>query len=84
MAQESKINSTNLFDMLNVPPIDVKKVTCGKTCRTCSHRKRFALNEYSPKVIQCCEMKPSKRSNSGFVTIKVTDTACYAYAEKIK
>lgn len=29
-------------------------------------------------------MEPSKRSNSGFVTIKVTDTACYAYAEEIK
>ena len=29
-------------------------------------------------------MKPSKRSNSGFVTIKVTDMACYAYAEETK
>ena len=34
MAQESKIDSMNLFDMLNVPPIDVKKVVGGKTCRT--------------------------------------------------
>jgi hypothetical protein len=84
MAQESKIDSMNLFDMLNVQPIDVKKVVGGKTCRTCIHRKRFALNEYSPKIIQCCEIKPSKRSNSGFVTIKVTDTACYAYAEETK
>ena len=48
MAQESKIDSMDLFDMLNVPPIDVKKVG-GKTYRTCIHRKRFALNEYSPK-----------------------------------
>ena len=49
MAQDSKIDSINLFDMLNVPPIDVKKVVGGKTCGTCIHRKRFALNEYSPK-----------------------------------
>lgn len=42
MAQECKIDSMDLFDMLNVPPIDVKKVVGGKTCRTCIHRKRFA------------------------------------------
>ena len=42
MAQESKIDSMDLFDMLNVPPIDVKKVVGVKTCRTCIHRKRFA------------------------------------------
>lgn len=29
-------------------------------------------------------MKLSERSNSGFVTIKVTDTACNAFAEEIK
>lgn len=81
MTQESKIDSMNLFDMLNVPPIDVKKVVGGKTCRTCIHRKRFALNEYSTKIIQCCEMKPSKRSNSGYKTIKVTDMACINYKE---
>lgn len=81
MAQDSKIDSMNLFDMLNVPPIDVKKVVGGKTCRTCIHRKRFSLNEYSPKIIQCCEMKPSKRSNSGYKTIKVTDKACINHKE---
>jgi len=84
MAQDSKIDSLNLFDMLNVSPIDVKKVVGCKTCRTCIHRKRFFLNEYSTKIIQCCEIKQSKRSNSGFVTIKVTDTACYAYEEETK
>ena len=46
MEQDSKIDSINLFDMLNIPPIDVKKVIGGKTFRTCIHRKRFSLNEY--------------------------------------
>ena len=51
------------------------------TCRTCIHRKRYALNEYSPKVIQCCELQRSKRSNSGYKTIKVTNIACAMYKE---
>lgn len=53
-----------------------------KRCRTCVHRKRYALNEYSTKVVQCCELQPSKRSNSGLKTIKVTDIACRYYEEK--
>ena len=53
-------------------------------CRTCVHRKRYALNEHSTKVVQCCELKPSKKSNSGFKTIKVTDIACYNYEEREK
>ena len=51
----------------------------GKTCRKCVHRLRFALNEHSNKVVQCCELQPSKRSNSGYKTIKVTDKACINY-----
>ena len=49
------------------------------TCRTCMHRGRGRLNCYSNKVIQCCTKQPSKRSNSGFKTIKVTDPACFRY-----
>ena len=49
------------------------------TCRTCIHRKRYALNEYSPKVVQCCELQRSRRSNSGFKTIKVTNIARAMY-----
>ena len=45
------------------------------TCRTCKHRGRT-------KVIQCCTQQPSKRSNSGFKTIKVTDRACYRYEKE--
>lgn len=48
-------------------------------CRTCIHRKRYALNEYSSKVVQCCELQRSRRSNSGYKTIKVTDVACGMY-----
>ncbi len=55
-----------------------------KRCGTCVHRKRFALNERSAKVVQCCELQPSKRSNSGYKTIKVTDVACTNYQETSK
>ncbi len=54
-----------------------------KRCRTCVHRKRFALSDWSDKVVQCCELQPSKRSNSGYKTIKVTDVACAAYKEQL-
>ena len=53
----------------------------GKTCRKCVHRVRFELNEHSSKIIQCCELQPSKRSNIGYKTIKVTDMACINYKE---
>ncbi len=51
-------------------------------CRTCIHRKRYALNEYTNKVVQCCELQRSKRSNSGFKTIKVTDKACGYFVQR--
>lgn len=51
------------------------------TCRNCIHRQRFEPNDHSSKVIQCCVMQPSKRSNSGYKTIKVTDKACNMYQE---
>ena len=50
-----------------------------KTCRTCKHRERWALSDWSNKVVQCCNLQPSKRSNSGYKTIKVTDKACENY-----
>ena len=52
------------------------------TCKTCVHRARFSLNEYSRKVIQCCLLQKSKRSNSGYKTIKVTDKSCFAYKKE--
>lgn len=51
----------------------------NETCRTCKHRLRFSLNEKSSKIIQCCELQRSKRSNSGYKTIKVTNKACLYY-----
>lgn len=57
-------------------------VTKSETCRTCKHRLRFALNDHSAKIIQCCELQPSKRSNSGYKTIKVTDKACVSYKKE--
>ena len=59
-------------------------VTKSETCRTCKHRLRFALNDHSAKIIQCCELQPSKRSNSGYKTIKVTDKACSCYEKNRK
>ena len=52
------------------------------TCRTCKYRERFELNYHSRKIVQCCIMQPSKRSNSGFKTIKVTDKACFIYKKE--
>ena len=51
-------------------------------CRTCVHRKRYALNDYSSKVVQCCDRQRSKYSNSGYKTIKVTDMACLGYVAR--
>lgn len=53
----------------------------GKKCRTCVHRLRFELNDHSNKIVQCCKKQPSKRSNSGYKTIKVTNDACANYKE---
>lgn len=50
----------------------------GATCRTCKHRGWARLN----KIIQYCMQQPSKRSNSGFKTIKITDRACYRYEKE--
>lgn len=67
----------DIWDCCNGRPIAANAKT--RTCRYCKHRKRYRLNAYSNKVVQCCELQPSKRSNSGFKTIKVTDTACANY-----
>lgn len=56
----------------------------GHTCRDCRHRECWALNEFSQKVIQCCNLQRSKRSNSGYKTIKVTDRACWLWSPIIK
>ena len=58
------------------------KASIDATCRTCVHRLRFALNDHSAKIIQCCELQPSKRSNSGYKTIKVTNSACIGYEKE--
>ena len=69
------MNTQNLL----FPLLEEDLVTKSETCRTCKHRLRFALNDHSTKIIQCCELQPSKRSNSGYKTIKVTDKACRLY-----
>lgn len=57
--------------LFEIEPIEIKE-----TCRHCKYRQRSKLNQYSEKVIQSCALQKSKRSNSGFKTIKVTDKAC--------
>ena len=71
------VKDTYLFDDATMQNCQIQ----GKTCRKCVHRVRFELNEHSSKIIQCCELQPSKRSNSGYKTIKVTDMACINYKE---
>jgi len=57
--------------LFELPPITAKT----ETCRECAHRFAVQLNEFSRKVLQCCEFKKG-RNNAGYKTIKVTDTAC--------
>lgn len=73
-----------LFDDIDAWNAMIERIDKGQIprCRTCIHRKRYALNEHSIKVVQCCELKRSKRSNSGLKTIKVTDKACGDYKRK--
>lgn len=66
-------------DILNA---EIEKIDKGAIprCRTCIHRIRYELNDHSRKIVQCCELQRSKRSNSGYKTIKVTDMACLSYS----
>jgi len=59
--------------------IDLAKEEKTDTCRTCKHRERWALSDRSNKVVQCCNLQPSKRSNSGYKTIKAKNKACENY-----
>lgn len=72
------MNPQNLLFILQEEDLVQNK----ETCRTCKHRVRFALNDHSTKIVQCCELQPSKRSNSGYKTIKVTDKACQLYEKE--
>lgn len=68
-----------------IKPIDIfgeYNAPSDKYCKTCIHRKRYELNEHSKRVVQCCELRPSIRSNSGYHTIKTTDLACNKYEEE--
>ena len=60
-----------------------QKLMPNKFCLHCVHRKRFELNEKSKRVQICCEMQPSKHSNSGFATIKAHDCACGLYEQRL-
>lgn len=61
----------------------LQKLRKDKLCLHCVHRKSIPLNEYSQKKQICCEMQPSKRSNSGYQTIKAHDYACGLYEQKL-
>lgn len=87
MGKFDTIDSIKVREMLLFHELSVNK--CAgidsvnvNRCRTCAHRFRFALNEHSNKIVQCCELQPSKRSNSGYKTIKVTDIACVNYKDE--
>ena len=71
-----------LQDLFDWQRSDNSQADCA-TCKTCIHRVKAQLNMYSDKIVQCCELQPSKRSNSGFKTIKTTDKACCAYEKGV-
>ena len=70
------------MDELSMLAMVTEIILKDATCRTCKHRERFELNYYSNKIIQCCVKQPSKKSNSGYKTIKVTDKACFRYEKE--
>lgn len=72
--KKDEIRPIDIFGGYNAPS--------DKYCKTCIHRKRYELNEKSKRVVQCCELRPSSRSNSGYHTIKTTDLACNKYEEE--
>lgn len=74
-------DSAKVREYLLFSDMEIKPLPIGKTCRTCAHRVRYELSEFSVKIIQCCELQPSKRSKSGLKTIKVTNPACADYEE---
>jgi hypothetical protein len=57
-----------------------KRIIPDRFCIHCIHKKRFKLN-YGSQIY--CEMQPSKRSNSGYQTIKAHDYACGLYKQKL-
>ena len=87
MGNKQNVDNVKVREMLLFPELSVNKCAgvnsvTYKRCRTCIHRFRFALNEHSNKIVQCCELQPSKRSNSGYKTVKVTDIACVNYKDE--
>jgi len=60
-----------------------KRPVITQTCRNCRYKFSTPLNEWSRKVLQCCEYKKG-RNNAGYKTIKVTDTACMYFEIKTK
>lgn len=75
--------SPSLFEKLMPVSEDFGKRN-ALTCRSCKHRLRYELSPFSQKIVQCCELQPSKRSNSGYKTIKVTDLACINYEDDLE
>lgn len=73
-----------MIDELNMLFNDTNIIPKGATCRSCKYRERWLLNEHSNKIIQCCSLQPSKKSNSGYKTIKVTNLACFRYEDRNK
>lgn len=64
------------MNLFNIEPLPQQRSNNDTTCRHCANRLSIQLNEYSQKVIQCCKLQPSRRSNSGYKSIKVTNKAC--------
>jgi hypothetical protein len=61
----------------------LQKLRKDKLCLHCVHRKSIPLNEHSKTKQICCEMQPSKHSNSGYQTIKAHDFACGLYEQRL-
>ncbi len=59
--------------------IDDGKVNKNKTCLTCNHRQRWAVNRSGDKMMQYCGVLKSNRTFNGLKKIKCKDQACEYY-----
>jgi hypothetical protein len=75
-----KENQSTLFRLEASPNPAHEKIK--DTCRHCTHRVTYRLNEFSEKILQCCELKKG-RNNAGYKTIKVTDAACVMFKKQL-
>lgn len=60
----------------------MKEIVPNKFCLHCKHRKSMFVEQHSKHKQVYCTKQPSKKSISGYKTIKAHDYACGLYQQK--